>query len=176
MHEVPFVERVGWRVSTPKRAELTNLLVAATPSGSHIGFSSLRMEPQFMVLGHSAGTAAAIFATNRTGNNAIAIQDVDPEVLTSALVREGQVSSALASSGLYNIMLVTLPVCVHVCMYEPHGMSCMYVCIMYVTMDAARAGPAPSRPQAALSGGGAEWCTGLIYYSSTQLTSGHTYI
>ena len=33
-------------VITPKRRELSNLLVTATPSGSHIGFSSLRMEPQ----------------------------------------------------------------------------------------------------------------------------------
>jgi hypothetical protein len=152
MHEVPFVERVGWRVSTPKRAELTNLLVAATPSGSHIGFSSLRMEPQFMVLGHSAGTAAAIFATNRTGNNAIAIQDVDPEVLTSALVREGQVSSALASSGLYNIMLVTLHVCVHVCMYVCMNLMVCHVCMYYVCDDGRHSCrsctlPPPSCPQ-----------------------------
>jgi hypothetical protein len=60
-------------VITPKRAELSNLLVTATPSGSHIGFSSLRMEPQFMVIGHSAGTAAAIFAGNRTRNKTVQV-------------------------------------------------------------------------------------------------------
>eukprot|EP01043_Picozoa_sp_COSAG02_P036368 COSAG02_NODE_2659_length_8310_cov_10.600901_2_plen_1084_part_00 len=82
---------IPYWVMTPKRVELSNLLVTATPSGSHIGFSSLRMEPQFMVLGHSAGTAAAVFVNNHTGGDTRAIQDVDPDVLTAALLREGQV-------------------------------------------------------------------------------------
>ncbi len=82
---------IPYWVMTPKRVELSNLLVTATPSGSHIGFSSLRMEPQFMVLGHSAGTAAAVFVNNHTGGDTRAIQDVDPDVLTTALLREGQV-------------------------------------------------------------------------------------
>ena len=44
-----------------------------------------------MVLGHSAGTAAAVFLQNRTGEPTRAIQDVDQDVLTAALLREGQV-------------------------------------------------------------------------------------
>ena len=76
-------------VMTPKRGELTNLLVAATPSGSHIGFSSLRMEPQFMVIGHAAGTAAALYARNNTVGKTV--QDVDAAVLSAALRSEGQI-------------------------------------------------------------------------------------
>ena len=82
---------IPYWVMTPKRTELTNLLVTATPSGSHIGFSSLRMEPQFMVLGHSAGTAAALFVNNHTAGPTRTIQDVDSDALTAALLREGQV-------------------------------------------------------------------------------------
>ena len=52
--------------------------------------SPRRMEPQFMILGHSAGTAAAIYAGNSTAGKVI--QDVDMAVLTAALEREGQVS------------------------------------------------------------------------------------
>ena len=77
-----------WTI-TPKRDELSNLLVIATPSASHIGFSSLRLEPQFMIIGHSAGTAAAIFSVNGTEDKCM--QDIDLDVLTAALLREGQV-------------------------------------------------------------------------------------
>ena len=44
----------------PKAAELSNLLAVAAPSASHIGMSTLRMEPQFMMVGHAAGTVAGI--------------------------------------------------------------------------------------------------------------------
>ena len=40
-------------ISTPSTP--VNLLVIATPSASHIGMSTLRMEPVFMIIGHSAG-------------------------------------------------------------------------------------------------------------------------
>jgi len=42
-----------------------------------------------VLLAHSAGTAAAIFARNRTLGKAI--QEVDSQVLTAALLEEGQV-------------------------------------------------------------------------------------
>ena len=76
-------------VLVPRRAEVSNLLVVATPSGTHVGFSSLRMEPQFMVLGHSAGTAAAIFARNASAGKVL--QDVDLATLAAALRLERQI-------------------------------------------------------------------------------------
>ena len=42
-----------------------------------------------MVIGHSAGTAAAIFVRNQTVGKAV--QDVDPRTLMAALRSEGQV-------------------------------------------------------------------------------------
>ncbi len=43
---------------TPKTDEAGNLLVPLAVSASHTAFGSMRMEPVFMVLGQSAGTAA----------------------------------------------------------------------------------------------------------------------
>jgi len=55
---------ISYRALTPKRSECKNLLVPVCLSASHIGFGSIRMEPVFMVLGQSAGIAAALAVTN----------------------------------------------------------------------------------------------------------------
>ena len=59
-YEIPF-----WTIMPPRK-ERSNLLVAATPLGSHIGFSSLRMEPHFMVLGCSAGSVLGHMARHQS--------------------------------------------------------------------------------------------------------------
>lgn len=63
--------RIPFWTMLPKRAEVSNLVAVSTPSASHVGFSSLRMEPQFMILGHAAGVAAAL-ALNRSSDAAAA--------------------------------------------------------------------------------------------------------
>jgi hypothetical protein len=73
----------------PRRSDLTNLVSPTAPSASHVAFCSLRMEPQFMIMGHAAGDIAA--ATARTGG---AVQDVDLSALHAQLTREGALLSA----------------------------------------------------------------------------------
>eukprot|EP00040_Diaphanoeca_grandis_P034950 m.218484 g.218484 ORF g.218484 m.218484 type:complete len:712 (-) comp33268_c0_seq2:49-2184(-) len=44
----------------PKREECTNMVNPVTPSTTHVSFATVRMEPQFMILGESAGAVAAL--------------------------------------------------------------------------------------------------------------------
>jgi hypothetical protein len=76
------VYNVPYGVIVPK--DVTNLLLPVPVSGSHIGFSTLRMEPCWMALGQAAGTAAALAIQGRTS-----VQDVDVPKLQDELLRQG---------------------------------------------------------------------------------------
>ena len=76
---------VSYRSIVPKKAECTNLLVPLCLSASHVAYGSIRMEPVFMILGQSAGTAAAIAI-----DDAAAVQDVDYEKLKERLIADNQ--------------------------------------------------------------------------------------
>ena len=78
--------QIAYGSLVPRKEECENLLVPVCVSSSHIAFGSIRMEPVFMLLGHSAG-AAAVIAIDENA----AVQDIPYEKLKEQLENDGQV-------------------------------------------------------------------------------------
>src|SRR5690606_20547687 len=69
----------------PKKEEIKNLLVLMMMSATHVAYASIRMEGTYMVMGESAGIAAALAL--RTGKF---VQDIDRSELRRMLLHYGQ--------------------------------------------------------------------------------------
>jgi hypothetical protein len=84
-YAVPNPYRISYRSIRPKKADCVNLLVPTVISSSHPAYGSSRMEPVYMILGQSAGAAAALALS---GN--LPVQDVDYSALRKVLLAEDQ--------------------------------------------------------------------------------------
>jgi len=85
-HPCPKPYPVSYRSLVPKESECNNLLVPVMVSSSHVAFGSIRMEPVFMILGQSAGTAASMAI-----EDGVTVQKVDYAKLKKRLLADGQV-------------------------------------------------------------------------------------
>jgi FAD dependent oxidoreductase len=82
LYEIPY------RIMLPKQGEASNLLVPVCFSASHVAYSTVRMEPQYMILGEAAGVAAALAVKQK-----VAVADVPVEKLQTQLREEKAVLS-----------------------------------------------------------------------------------
>lgn len=78
--------KISYGAITPKKSQCKNLLVPVACSATHIAYGSIRMEPVFMILGHSAAVAASIAIDENC-----TVQDVDYAKLSAKLLKQGQI-------------------------------------------------------------------------------------
>jgi len=83
---VPKPYPISYRSLVPKESQCSNVLVPVCLSSSHIAYGSIRMEPVFMILGQSAGTAASIAI-----DSGVSVQKVDYAKLKSRLLDDRQI-------------------------------------------------------------------------------------
>ncbi len=77
---------VSYRSIVPADGECANLFSTFALSSSHVAFGSIRMEPVFMMLSHSAAVAAC-----QAIDDGVDVQDVNYEKLKAQLLVDGQV-------------------------------------------------------------------------------------
>jgi hypothetical protein len=78
--------QIAYRSVIPKPAECENLLVPICLSATHIAYGSIRMEPVFMVLGHSCAVAAAMAIDAH-----LPVQKIDVKELKRILIEQKQI-------------------------------------------------------------------------------------
>lgn len=73
------VYTVPYGVMVPKKVD--NLLFPVPVSGSHVGFSTMRMEPCWMALGEAAGVAASLAIDEATDVRSIPVSELQKKLL-----------------------------------------------------------------------------------------------
>jgi hypothetical protein len=77
---------ISLRTLMPKSGQASNLLVSVCVSASHSAFTSLRVEPTYMIMGQAAGAVAALAAEMK-----LPVQSVPYDRLAQTLQNQGQI-------------------------------------------------------------------------------------
>jgi hypothetical protein len=80
---------ISYRALLAKRNEAENLLVPLCLSSTHVAYSTIRMEPVYMMMGHAAGLAAALSL-----DQGISLHDLPIQRLRSRLIEQKAVLDA----------------------------------------------------------------------------------
>jgi hypothetical protein len=86
--------QIPYRVLLPQKRQAENLLVPVCVSSSHVAYSTLRMEPVYMILGHAAGVAAKMAV-----DAGVPVQEIDTRALSKKLRDQGAVMEYSGGDG-----------------------------------------------------------------------------
>lgn len=78
--------QIPYRALLPMEEQTSNLLVTVCISASTIAYASFRMEPNYMIAGESAGTAAALAIKTKTPVHKIDISELQRELRASGQI------------------------------------------------------------------------------------------
>ncbi|HEU4746009.1 MAG TPA: FAD-dependent oxidoreductase, partial [Anaerolineales bacterium] len=85
--EVPVTPyQIPYRIILPRQDQAVNLLVTVCFSASHVTYSTLRMEPVYMIIGQAAGVAASMAIEGKAP-----LHEIDTTALTAILRSQGAV-------------------------------------------------------------------------------------
>jgi hypothetical protein len=76
---------ISYRSLTPRENDARNLLNPVTLSATHVAYSSIRMEPTFMMLGEAAGIAASISIESKSSVQAVAYESLRQRLVKGGL-------------------------------------------------------------------------------------------
>ena len=74
------IYRIPYRSIVPNKGQCANLLVPVCVSASHIAMTSIRMEPVWMILGESAGVAAAMAVKSGASVQDVPYAELQPKL------------------------------------------------------------------------------------------------
>jgi hypothetical protein len=77
---------IPYRMIVPRKGEVENLLVPVCFSASHVAYSTIRMEPQYMIIGQAAGVAAAIAVRQNVPLREVPIPELQQRLLAGHAV------------------------------------------------------------------------------------------
>jgi hypothetical protein len=76
---------ISYRALTPRETDARNLLNPVTLSATHVAYSSIRMEPTFMMLGEAAGIAASLSVEGKSSVQAVSYPNLHRRLVDAGL-------------------------------------------------------------------------------------------
>ncbi len=104
---------ISYKSIVPTKGECNNLFVPVCLSSTHAAYGSIRMETTYMIVGESAGTAAAMCVKEMESDSTFAVQDLSYSKLAIKLSKNGQLLGDIVADEMDNGELAILKLSVY---------------------------------------------------------------